>query len=166
MMEDPTERVLRLLGDRDPIAVLRATPAALGEIVAGRGDGVLRTRPAPDKWMPVEILGHLVDHEIITASRIRLLRFDDTPPIVAYDQEAWVRGQAYAEADAGVLVERFGALRAHNLAQYEATGPDELERTGVHGRVGVVTLGWVLRVHAGHDLAHLDQIRRYLDAGR
>lgn len=59
----------------------------------------LQTRPSPQKWAAVEILGHLVDSAINN-----LTRFINGPKqqnliFPGYDQDHWVQVQNYLEAD-------------------------------------------------------------------
>jgi hypothetical protein len=42
--------------------------------------------------------------------------------------------------------------------------PADLQRTGQHNERGPESLGVMLRMLAGHDLSHLDQIARYIHA--
>lgn len=56
---------LERLGERDPLEVLAETPDALEGLMGGRALEDLSTAPAPGKWSPLEILGHLGDTEWI-----------------------------------------------------------------------------------------------------
>ncbi len=157
------QRHFDTLGDRDPIAVLRQTPGHLAGIVRNHSAETLRRRPFAGKWTPNEILGHLVDHEIVSMCRIRTTRFDDVPWLSRYDQERWVQMQGHNERDPNAFVRRFSELRNLNLEQYESLSPDALTRAKPRDDGGAMTLADLMRVHASHDLSHLDQIDRYLE---
>ena len=58
--------ILELVGDRDPVSVLRQTPAALSQAIQGLSGSQLRTPERPGKWSIVEILQHLADSEIVS----------------------------------------------------------------------------------------------------
>ena len=62
------------------------------------------------------------------------------------------------------LVEIFRTLLQLNLAEWRRTSPEDLKRTGQHNERGLESLGVMLRLLAGHDLSHLDQITRYVHA--
>jgi len=158
------QRHFDTLGERDPLVILRHTPDELRRIVEHHSADVLRQRPFAGKWTPNEILGHLVDHEIVSMCRIRTMRFDDVPWLSRYDQERWVQMQGHNEREPDELVRRFSELRTLNLEQYESLTPDELTRTKPRGDGDEMALADLMRVHAGHDLSHLDQIARYLQA--
>jgi hypothetical protein len=49
---------------------------------------------------------------------------------------------------------------------WKRTSPTDLERTGQHNERGPESLGVMLRLLAGHDLSHLRQITRYIEAVR
>ncbi len=158
------QRHFDTLGKREPLAVLRHTPEELRRIVEHHSADVLRQRPFAGKWTPNEILGHLADHEIVSMCRIRTMRFDDVPWLSRYDQERWVQMQSHNEREPDELVRRFIELRNLNLEQYESLSPDELTRPRLRNDGREVTFAYLLRVHAGHDLSHLDQIARYIQA--
>ncbi len=153
-----------MASDHDPIAVLKQTPNELNAIVQRHSAEILRQRPFEGKWTPNEILGHLVDHEIVSMSRIRTTRIDEAPWLERYDQERWVTVQRHNERDPHEFVRRFIELRALNLEQYESLSPDELARPKLRSDGTEVTLEHLLHIHAGHDLSHLDQIARYVQA--
>ena len=51
-------------------------------------------KPAPEKWCVLEILGQLVDVEIIYGYRLRQMLADTKPVIAPIDQDAWSLRQA------------------------------------------------------------------------
>ncbi len=159
------QRLLELLGERDPMSVLAETPDRLDVIVRTHALAELRARPRTGRWTPNEILGHLVEHEHVMAVRIRVSRFEDEPLLPGYDQERWVAGQGHDAIDPRVHVRRFRLLREANLEQWSQLRGEEWGRVGRHGGRGPETLELMRRLHAGHDLAHLDQIGRYLMEG-
>ena len=51
-----------------------------------------------------------------------------------------------------------------HLALWTKLTPSQLARTGRHAERGVESLSMMIRMYAGHDLSHIDQITRYLAA--
>lgn len=148
------------------LEALRRNPGVIGELIAPHPPGALRSRPFAGKWTPNEILGHLVDHEIVTMCRIRTMRMNPAPWLESYDQERWVEVQRHNERDGAALLERLRFLRALNLEQYESLSEDE--RTAPH-RLAFstsITLADLIDRHAAHDAHHIEQLRRYLAAAR
>ena len=62
------------------------------------------------------------------------------------------------------FVEIFRIMRSFNLALWKRTSPEDLNRTARDNERGPESLGVMLRLLAGHDLSHLDQIARYIHA--
>lgn len=158
------DKLLNLLGDRDPIEVMGETPGEFARIAAEHTPQQMRTRPFAGKWTPNEIIGHMVDTEWVYGYRIRLILCEDNPTILGMDQDLWVSGLRHNERDPAELVEMFRAMRSYNLQVWKMMGPRELERTGSHNERGRESLGLMIRMEAGHDLSHIDQITRYLAA--
>lgn len=156
--------VLDLLGDSDPLDVLRATPDALAAW-AGRLTPEELARPeAPGKWSVRQVLRHLADSEIVWAWRLRLTLAQDRPPLTGYDQDAWADRLGYADADVTGSLDEFATLRRGNLRLIERVSPADLERVAVHAERGEESVTHMIRLYAGHDLLHLRQIRRIREA--
>lgn len=160
------EKLFRLLGDRKPLEVLAQTASTLADLVQKHPADVLRTRPVEGKWTPNEIIGHLVDTEWVYGYRLRLILCEDNPIILGMNQELWVAGQRHNEREPSELVEMFQKLRQFNLALWSRMSPADLQRTGQHNERGTESLGAMLRMLAGHDLSHRDQLTRHIQAVR
>ena len=160
------DKLMGLLGQRDPLKVLGETAAVLAQIVKGASADALKRRPYPGKWTPAEILGHLVDGEWLYGYRVRMIYSEHEPEILSMDQEKWVTAQRYSDRDAAELVEQFRHLRAINLQLWKRMSADELKRCGRHNERGLESLGVMLKMNAGHDLSHIDQITRYIAAAK
>jgi hypothetical protein len=152
--------ILALLGDRDPLAVLRETPTALEQAIARLSDEQLRRPEAPGKWAIVQVLQHLADSDLVWAWRVRLILSHDRPTITGYDQDLWAERLHYGDADPRQALETFSVLRAANLRLLERATPDDMARIGVHSERGEESVGHLCRLYAGHDLLHLNQIAR------
>lgn len=160
------DKLRALLADRLPLDVLAETPDALGRLIAGHSAETLRRRPYADRWTwtPNEILGHLTDTEWVYGYRVRLILCEERPTILGMDQDCWVAGQGYNARDPGRNLADFRALRAINLALWRQMQPQDFARVGVHNERGEENLGLMLTMHAGHDLTHIEQMKKYLAA--
>ena len=65
------------LGDRDPLEVIRSTPARIESLITQHGAETLDRAPAPGKWSVRDILSHLADCEIVFAFRLRQALAED-----------------------------------------------------------------------------------------
>lgn len=160
------ENLFKLLGDQNPLDVLAQTACTLADIVRAHPASVLRSRPFEGKWTPNEVIGHLVDGEWTYGYRLRLILCEDHPAILGTNQESWVAAQQHNQREPSDLVETFGTLRHLNLALWRRLSPADHERTGQHNERGPESLGVMLRMIAGHDLSHLNQITCYVQAVR
>ena len=158
------EKMFNLVGDRSPLEILAQTPASLGDIVARHSATLLRRRPFEGKWTPNEVIGHLTDSEWVDGYRLRLILGEDNPAILGTKQDLWVAALRHNEREPSELVEVFRTLRQFNLALWRRTSPQDLERIAQHNERGPESLGVLLRLLAGHDLSHLAQIARYIEA--
>jgi DinB family protein len=158
------EKMFNLLSNRDPLEVLGQTASTLAEIVGKYSATVLRTRPFEGKWTPNEVIGHLTDSEWVYGYRLRLIISENDPAILGTNQDLWVAALRHNEREPSELVEIFRTMRLFNLALWRRTSPQDLKRTGQHNERGPESLDVMLRLTAGHDLSHLDQITRYIQA--
>jgi hypothetical protein len=156
--------VLDLLGDRDPLSVLRETPDALRKAIAGVPESRLRQPEAPGKWSVAHVLQHLADSELVGGWRFRLVLAQDRPALTGYDQDAWAARLWYDAADPAQALEEFAVIRRGNLRLLERATPEQLARVGVHSERGEESLGHLRKLYAGHDLLHRRQIDRIFAA--
>lgn len=158
------QKLKGLLGNQNPIQVLGRTADVLAGLVEKHAADVLRKRPYPGKWTPNEIIGHLTDSEWVYGYRIRLILCQDKPVILGMDQDLWVEGQKHNERSPRDLVTIFRNIRAANIELWKRMTAEDLNRVGLHNERGEESLGVMLRMNAGHDLSHIDQITRYVAA--
>jgi hypothetical protein len=158
------QKMFALLGDRHPMEVMSETASKLADIVSKNSPAVLRSRPFEGKWTPNEIIGHLTDSEWVYGYRLRLILSEENPTILGTQQDAWVARQRHNEREPLEMVDLFRTLRQFNLATWRGTSSSDMERAGLHNERGPESLGVMLRLLAGHDLNHIDQIVRYIRA--
>ncbi|MEN8375518.1 MAG: DinB family protein [Gemmatimonadota bacterium] len=156
--------VLELLGDRDPMEVLRATGPWLGSVVDGTDPSALRRLEAPGKWSVAHAIQHLADAEAVWAYRVRMVLAHDRAPLTGYDQDAFARAFHYEERDPRDALRVFQVMRDANLWLLERATPADMERVGVHAERGEERLPHMIALNAGHDLVHRRQIERIIAA--
>jgi uncharacterized damage-inducible protein DinB len=159
-MSNYVSRMLALLGPRDPFEVLAETPQALERAVAGLGVEREALPEESGKWSVRQVVQHLSDSEVVGGFRFRMILAQDGPSIAGYDQDLWAERLRYQESAIAEALAEFTALRRINLRMLQRVDPAELERWGMHSERGKETLAHLLRLYAGHDLAHLAQIER------
>lgn len=165
MKETPqqyTERILGYVGDKQPLMVQAATAKNLNRLIKGISSAKLRKRPAPEKWSVSEIIAHLADAEIVGGFRLRFILGSPGAPIVAYDQDQWVSSGHYEKRDPRKSVEEFRVLRECNLALLKSLEPRQWKHYGMHSERGQESIEQIVRMFAGHDINHLQQIEKIL----
>jgi hypothetical protein len=133
----------------------RAIEAALAGISAAE----LEAREGPGEWSPREIVHHLADSEMTSAIRLRLLIAEDSPKIVGYDQEEFVR-RLYPDRPIEPSLAAFAAARAATAPILRRLSEDEWRRSGTHSESGAYSVEDWLGIYAPHAHDHADQIRR------
>jgi hypothetical protein len=89
---------------------------------------VLRQRPDPDTWSPVEYLGHLRDlmawHRFLIEQGVA----EDRPAVPIVDPDASVATSGYADADLDQLFEQFARRVERLRARIDALEPGQASR--------------------------------------
>lgn len=178
-MDPYLARLNTLLGERDPLEVLRETPPRLEATVLDPDFAV--DRPwRPGGWTGREIVAHLADQEIGFGFRVRQVvaarvldpgeataphsvqPYDVQPfDVQPFDQDAWARD--YARMDPALAASAFSALRAWNLAWLARLELLDWLAPYRHPERGTEeTVDEAVRFLAGHDLNHLAQLGELL----
>src|SRR4029450_12692664 len=90
MSSDPQpyiNRLLGLVGNDDPMEILKSTPVRVASLVAGADRATLAGNRSPSGWSIDEIVTHLADAELVGGYRIRMIAATNGTPIQAFDQD-------------------------------------------------------------------------------
>lgn len=154
------ERLLELLGDRDPFEVQSQLVGKIEDLIEGLSDSALREREAPGKWSILEVVHHLADTEVVYRYRMRMSVAQPGSQIPAYDQDQWASGLRYNEAGLESALRELEVFRSANLAWLRGLSDEELNRAGIHEERGPESVRRIVQLLAAHDLVHRNQIRR------
>lgn len=149
-----------LVGSEDPLELLAATPERIARLVRPWRPARWKASYAPGKWSGAQIVLHLAQDEISWSKRVRLALNDPGYVVQPYDAATWVERET--PVDALAALEAYLALRKLNLGLYRGIGEEERLRPFRHPQYGEMSVDWILRTLAGHDLHHL----RHLEAVR
>lgn len=146
------------------IALMKQTPVTLEQMLVGLPGDWIHVREAPDKWNPIEIIGHLIEGEkhdwmvrikIIISHSVekRFKPFDRFSMIGLYD-----------DMPIQELLDLFTFLRHQNLDDLRSLklSAQQLALTGIHPEFGDVTLQQLISTWVVHDFSHISQIARIL----
>ena len=152
------DRILGLLGERNPVLSLPATAARVEALARRLGEAGLARSYGPGKWTGKQILAHLADAEVAIGFRVRQVLSQDNHHIQPFDEASWAR--RYEDVDHEAALASFLAVRRWNLSLIRTLGPADLDREAFHPERGAETLGTIVRLLAGHDFNHLGQLER------
>lgn len=152
---------------RDLIDSMSSAPDALEGLLVGVDDDLAgRARGGDEGWSVVQVLCHLRDAEGRAVERLRAMRDEDEPLLVAYDQDAWAVERDYAGDDLRRAAAAFAHHRADHVAELRALPAAAWERAGRHEEQGRITVRNHTTHIATHDLQHLAQVARALRDAR
>ncbi len=138
----------------------QAAPRKFATLTRGLGKKQLSRRPAAGKWSISEILAHMADAELVIGYRLRLILADNGTIIQAFDQDAWAETFGYGRCDPKVSLETFRTLRENNLRLLSSVPKQKWKNYGEHAERGRETVDHIVKLIAGHDLNHLQQVER------
>ena len=162
--EQYRQRMYSHVEGKDPLKLQAAAPARLAKLLKGVSPAKTRKRPAPGKWSIAEIVAHIADTELVGGYRIRAILGAPGTQIIGFDQDVWVTALHYDKRDWKKSFEQYRALREANLALLKSLTPEQWKQHGVHNERGPETVETIVKMFAGHDINHFQQIERILAA--
>ena len=153
-------RIQSYVEGKDPLEVQRQTPELLSQLLQGVPEEKLTSRSQPDKWSVAEVVAHLSEAELSASWRYRQMIEHDGGPLSAYDQDLWYKLGDYPARPARESLQLFLLLRKNNLDMMARLTTEEWQRHGLHAERGRMTVADLAQALAGHDLNHLEQIRK------
>lgn len=147
----------------EAMSMLARTPTVLDALLADVPVGWLHRTDGSGTWSAYDILGHLIEGESSNwLPRVRtIVEHGTSRGFEPFDREAMLGAEP---APIGMVLIRFAAARQHSLTEMAGFGlqPADLDRRGLHGEFGEVTLGHLVATWVTHDLTHLAQIGEVL----
>jgi hypothetical protein len=149
---------------RAGIEVLERTPAVLTAWLGGLGEEWTHVTEGPETFSPFDVVGHLIHGELtdwLPRARV-ILEHGESVTFEPFDRFAMYEASRGKTMDD--LLARFAELRNSNLAELRALNitAEQLTLTGMHPRLGVVTMEELLSTWVVHDLGHIFQIARVM----
>jgi hypothetical protein len=141
-------------------ANIRQVPSLFNQAVSNLPDDLLRRRPDPDEWSPVEILGHMIDKMRMWRVRLATILSQPDPEILGYDQDALVRQNNYLAAERPILLKGLSEACEQFASLVEQTEPTLLSRKGMHSELGRISGADCVEIPLRAAKDHLAQLRR------
>ena len=139
-------------------------------------DDATTRRPAPGKWSPREIVGHLIDSASNNHQRFVRARFQDHLVFNGYEQERWVEAQQYQQAPWSELLTLWAAFNRHLARVMAATPAERRQRPQTTHNLDQIafrpvpsgspaTLDYFMEDYVLHLQHHVDQVLEYAAQG-
>ncbi len=152
------------LGQLTPVEILvtlEGIPDQVAGAISGTSDDKLRHKPSEGEWCVKEIVGHMIETDLLFSQRVRVVLEGQGIPVIPRSAPPWKlhEGKGYEELTAGELIERLRQARLKSIELVRDLKPEHWIRQGmlIATTTSVLDLGTWL---ANHDLGHLAQIRR------
>lgn len=149
------------LGEQDALTVYAGTATRARQLCCDLTDEQWRTPMADGEWSALQIVGHLLDADVVYGFRWRLVLTEEHPSYPGYDEKLWSELPRPGPAQ---LLDALYHLRGANVALLGGTDSSGWQRRGVHGEQGDEPFDLMVSKIAGHDLAHLNQLERTVAA--
>jgi hypothetical protein len=140
---------------------LRETPARYAALLASWTTRQFELRYAPGKWTARQVLVHLAQAELMIQPRVRLALTAPDYTVQPFEQDDVLALES--TVDPRAALDAYRSLRAFALPLFEALTPAQLATRCRHPQMGTLDVRWFLVMLAGHELRHLEQLRRLTD---
>ena len=146
------------------IEILERTPVVFKTLLSGLSNQWIMNNEGPETFSPYDVIGHLIHGEKtdwVTRAKI-ILEFGLSKPFTPWDRFA-----QYEESKGKTLqqlLDEFERVRKENMAWFKSLNLSEadLDKKGLHPKLGEVTLRNLLSTWVVHDLTHIAQVTRVM----
>lgn len=118
-----------------------------------------RTESIDGGWSAREVLQHLLEDEILFATRMRAAIADPGSTILPLDPERYQANLSYALVPDEMLLESLASLRAVNVGLLRALPSDAWGRTVQHPEAGDQSVESIATVFGDHVSDHLSDVK-------
>jgi hypothetical protein len=151
------------------VAELREAIHGATPVLKAMGEERSRQRPAPGKWCPREVIGHLIDSASNNHQRFVRAQFQEDLVFSGYEQDAWVSVQKYRDAPWEDLIALWSSFNLHIARVMDFVPKDERERPRAHHNLDEIawnpvprdrpaTLDYFMSDYVAHLKHHLAQV--------
>ena len=149
------------LSPEEIVTTLAMMPDQIAAVILAADDEVLRYKPAADEWCAKEVVGHLIETDVLFNKRVKVILEGQGIPAIPRTAPPWFLNKEanYETVPADELVERLKHGRSVTLELIRPLKPAQWTRQGtLLGTVtSVLDLGsWI----TNHDRGHFAHIRR------
>jgi uncharacterized damage-inducible protein DinB len=144
------------------IDAIDAAPDQMAAAVLNLSPPQLDTPYREGGWTVRQVVHHVVDSHLNAYIRMRLAATEDTPPIKAYDENAWATLSDSRRAPIELSLPFMAALHARWVWWLRTLGEETFARRIQHPERGPMTIDDLLQLygwHGRHHVAHITNLR-------
>jgi hypothetical protein len=121
--------------------------------------GYVYKKPLPEKWSPIEIIGHLCDSALYNWQRFSSITWTSSPyEVKAYQQDALVKSNHYQESQPDTLLQLWVSLNRQILFLWEKFSDSALAKPIILPDASKSDLSFLIKDYLEHLEHHLQQI--------
>jgi uncharacterized damage-inducible protein DinB len=109
-----------------------------------------QARPGPGAWSIAELVGHLLDTDLVYADRMKRLIAEEDPTLQAFDENVWIARIDHNAMPIAEAVDLFAAHRRWMTRLLRGRPESDFARSGRHTEDGRKTLTDVVASMANH----------------
>ncbi|MCW8850714.1 MAG: DinB family protein [Melioribacteraceae bacterium] len=122
----------------------------------------LKYKYAPNKWSVIEVLGHLIDSEIIMGYRSLIYARQDKSNLHMYDHDKYVETGFFKNIESNLVINHFAAVRNSNISLFKTFTNEMWMQKGLTGGKEFTTRT-IPYIFVGHTNHHISVIKeKYL----
>jgi uncharacterized damage-inducible protein DinB len=127
----------------------------LAYAISGLSPEQVTARPGPGDWSIAELVGHLLDADLVYAERMKRVLAEESPVLQNFDENAWVARFGAGEIPLEEAAELFRSNRRWMARILRSCSESDFARTGRHTERGPLTLAELVATMVGHLDHHL-----------
>jgi len=136
------------------------TAVKVRQSVEGLSEQLITWKPGPDKWSIQEIIGHLMDSNIVNSYRIRKITSEPVTAIVTFAHEEWVNVQRFNGTPLAEILDAYDALTRYNALLLKTLTEEQWERYGMKNEEQISITHIIDKFICNHVQKHMGQIER------
>jgi hypothetical protein len=130
----------------------------LAEALRGVSPDLLTRRAIPEKWSAIENLAHLARYHQVFLERIEQILTGPTPSFGGYRAENDPEWPRWTAMPPPLLLTTLSSLRIKLMARLRSLNEEDFSRTGIHFKLGEMTLALWLEFFLVHEGYHLNVV--------
>lgn len=151
------QHYMTLAPDLPLLECLAVTMKQFESCLQGLTDEKSQYRYADGKWNITEIIGHMIDVEVVMNYRAYSISRGEQKMLPGYEQDDYVNDIDYSKKHHAALMRQLRSIRAGSIATFETMSESELDREGTYSSsnnyVTARITGYIL---CGHMIHHIN----------